>query len=122
MSFTIRWCAVKLASNTGKMDTINGMDAVRKAEMVSRAGGTFNLAFYPYSRERTRLSGRLELKLMTGCSCRKPLPHDKFEIEGKHYFLFTDDGCNPKMCYRNLIRYIGFPDNNYRLTKVIWYE
>ena len=32
------------------MDTIKGSVALQKAEVLSKAGGTFNLAFFPYSR------------------------------------------------------------------------
>ena len=56
------------------------------------------------------------------CVCRKPLPKDRFDIDSKHFFLFSDNEGNPKTCYRNLIRYIGFQDDNYTLKKVIWYE
>ena len=34
----------------------------------------------------------------------------------------SDSEGNPKTCYRNLIRFIGFPDDDYTLKKVIWYE
>lgn len=102
------------------MDTIRGIDAIRKAELVSKAGGVFSIAFFPYS--RSGRSGTLQLKTYTGCTCRLPLPHDRFSIDGKHFFLFSDAEMKPKMCYRCLIRYIGFPDDGYKLKKVIWYD
>ena len=53
---------------------------------------------------------------------RLPLPHDKFDIDGKHFFLFTTDDDKPRACYRVLIRYIGFSDENFKLYRVLWYE
>ncbi len=102
-------------------NTINGIDAIHKAELVSKAGGTFAIAFFPYS--RTKNQGETSsLKTYTGCTCRLPLPHDKWSIDGKHFFLFSDGKLQPKTCYRVLIRYIGFPDDGYKLKKVIWYD
>ena len=103
------------------MDTIRGIDAIRQAERISREGGTFALAFFPYSRKKTG-EDPVTLKVMRGCTCRKPLPHDRFDIDGKHFFLFLDENQQPKMCYRVLIRYMGFPDDGYKLKKVIWFN
>ena len=53
---------------------------------------------------------------------RLPLPHDKFDIDGKHYFLFSTEDGKPRCCYRVLIRYIGFSDEGNKLKRVTWYE
>lgn len=103
------------------MDTIRGIDAIRKAELVSKTGGSFAIAFFPFSRKKPG-EDRVRLKVMDGCTCRTPLPRDKFDIDGKHFFLFLDKDQKSKACYRILIRYIGFPDDGYKLKKVIWYE
>ena len=103
------------------METIRGIDAIAKAEIVSKMGGTFSIVFFPFSRKK-QSKEEIILKTYSGCSCRKPLPKDRFDIDGKHFFLFQDSDGKPKTCYRNLIRYIGFPDDNYTLKKVIWYE
>ncbi len=102
-------------------ETINGIDALHRAELVSKGGGTFALAFFPHSRKKTGAAQR-NLKIYSGCTCRLPLPHEKWDIDGKNYFLFLDDKLKPKTCYRVLIRYIGFPDDGYKLKKVIWYD
>lgn len=103
------------------METIKGIDAIAKAETVSKTGGTFSLVFFPFSRKKPA-AGEIQPKTYYRCTCRKPLPKDRFDIDGKHFFLFSDGEGNPKTCYRNLIRFIGFPDDNYTLKKVIWYE
>lgn len=91
------------------------------AETVSKAGGDFTLSFFPYSRLR-KMPGRVAMKTFEHCTCRKPLPHDRFDIDGKHFFLFSDRDHQPKSCYRVLIRYIAFSTDGYRLKRVIWYE
>lgn len=103
------------------METIRGIDAIVKAETISKMGGTFSIVFFPFSRKK-QSKEEIKLKTYSGCSCRKPLPKDRFDIDGKHFFLFSDSEGNPKTCYRNCIRFIGFPDDNYTLKKVIWYE
>ena len=101
------------------MDTIKGEDAIAAAELATKAGKTFTIAFYSYSRSTGKTSK--ELRTLTDCRTRIPLPHDKFSVDGVHYFLFEAAGV-PKMCYRILIRYIGLPQDNYKLKQVIWYE
>ena len=103
------------------METIRGIDAIAKAETISKIGGYFSIVFFPFSRKKPS-KGAIELRTYAHCVCRKPLPKDRFDIDGKHFFLFSDSEGNPKTCYRNLIRYIGFQDDNYTLKKVIWYE
>lgn len=103
------------------METINGINALAKAELVSKQGLTFNLAFFPFSRKKP-VGGEVKLRVLQGCSCRKPLPRDRFDIDGKHFFLFMNEDGKPRTCYRALIRYIAFPDDGYKLKKVIWYE
>ena len=33
---------------------------------------------------------------------------------------YTDEDGNPKMCYRILIRYMGFPQDGFKLHKIDW--
>lgn len=49
------------------------------------------------------------------------MPHEKWDIDGDNYFLFECSEGN-KACYKYLIRYIGFPSDNYRLKKVKWFN
>lgn len=104
------------------MDTIKGSVALQKAEVLSKAGGTFNLAFFPYSRTKKPGASSVPLKMFSGCTMRKPLPHDKFDIDGKNYFLFLTSDGQPRSCYRALIRAIGFSDEDNKLYRVKWYD
>ena len=104
------------------METIKGIVALQRAETLSKAGGSFSLAFFPYSRKRPAQQRKAKLKQYKNCICRRPLPHDKFDIDGKHYFLFTTEDDKPRSCYRTLIRFIGFSNENFKLYKIVWYE
>lgn len=105
------------------METISGINAIRRAELLCKAGGDFSICFFPYSRTKQRADGdQLKLKTYERVVLRTPLPHDKFDIDGKHFLLFLTDDQQPRSCYRALIRYIAFSDENYKLKKVIWYE
>jgi len=85
-------------------------------------GGTFTISFFPYSRKKAASAPVSKLKTFQDCTMRLPLPHDKFDIDGKHYFLFSTADDKPRTCYRVLIRYIGFSDENNKLYRVNWYE
>lgn len=109
------------AATQRTMDTIRGTDAIKRAEAVSKTGGSFSLAFFPFSRKRSR--GEVsELRSLSGCTMRLPLPQEKWELKGKHYFLFLTQDGKPRSCYRALIRYIGFSNEDNKLYRVIWYE
>ena len=99
------------------MDTISIKDAIQRAELVSKKGGTFSIVFFPYSRTKGN-PGTIKVKSFEGCTCRLPLPHDKFDIDGKNYFLFNTADDKPRSCYRCLLRYISFSDEN-KLKKII---
>ena len=103
------------------MDTITGTAALQRAEILSKAGGTFCLSFFPYSRKKAG-EASVQLKTYGNCTMRRPLPHDKFDIDGKHYFLFNTEDDKPRSCYRVLIRNIGFSDEGNKLYRVTWYE
>jgi len=94
---------------------------MQRAEAISKMGGSFTISFLPYSRKKKNPE-TVELKTYERCSLRTPLPHDRFDVDGKHYLLFQTEDLQPKSCYRILVRYIGFSDDNYKLKKVIWYE
>lgn len=103
------------------METIKGTDAIAMAETVSKAGGDFSLSFFPFSRKK-KMPEKLKMKTYERCVCRKPLPKDKFDIDGKHFFLFLNANDEPKSCYRVLIRYMAFSTDGYKLKRIIWYE
>jgi hypothetical protein len=98
---------------------INGHEAIRKMEAISKLpGGSFNISFYPCN--LTKCEASAELKTYTGCRFRIPLPHDKWVIDGDHYFLFEDSTGNPKTCYKVLIRFVAFSSDNFKPLKVVW--
>lgn len=92
-----------------------------RAELLSKTGGSFTLSFFPYSRKKGN-EDTVQLKTYERCTLRTPLPHDKFDIDGKHFLLFLTEDLKPRSCYRVLVRYIGFSDEEYKLKKIIWYE
>lgn len=103
------------------METITGIRALQWAKEISKLpDGCFTIAFFPYSRSKGRVSAKLVTK--AGCKYRAQLPSDRYDIHSDNLFLFTDAQGNPKACYRVLIRYIGFPQDGFKLHKVNWHE
>ena len=99
---------------------MNGHAALQLAETITKAGGSFDISFFPFSRAKPR-KGDISLVTYRKGRMRKPLPHDKFDIDGKHFFLFLTEDNEPKACYRSLIRLMSFSiDNKIKLIK--WYE
>lgn len=96
---------------------MNGLDALSLAHEVSKIpDGTFTIAFFPCSVMKGEASNKLTVK--SGCKTRPQLPGDVFALDSDNYFLFTDADGNPKMCYRYLIRYMGFPQDGFKLRKI----
>lgn len=102
------------------METMNGHAALQMAKTVTKAGGTFDISFFPFSRAKPQ-TGEVELVTFHRCRMRKPLPHDRFDIDGKHFFLFLTENDEPKACYRSLIRLMAFSTDN-KIKKITWYE
>lgn len=98
---------------------MNGIDALQWAREISKLpNGNFTLCFFPYSRSKQEASSRLVVKQK--CRHRSQLPQECFAVDGENYFLFEDENGQPKMCYRILIRYMGFPQDGYQLHKINW--
>lgn len=98
---------------------MNGIDALQLAKEISKLpDGCFTIAFYPYSRSRGRASAKLTVK--ERCKARTQLPEEAFQIDSDNFFLFSDEKGEPKTCYRILIRYMGFPHDNFKLHKINW--
>ena len=101
------------------MELINGIDALRWAKEISKLpDGCFTIAFFPYSRKKGVPSYRL--KTLSGCKYRAQLPDERFSIDSDNLFLFYDADGIPKCCYRILIRYMGFPQDNFKLKRITW--
>lgn len=98
---------------------MDGLSALQWAREISKLPeGHFTVCFYPYSRARDMAS--CEMVVKENCKYRKQLPNEKFQADSENYFLFTDGDGEPRMCYRILIRYMGFPNDNYKLHKINW--
>lgn len=98
---------------------MTGPHAMQWAREISKLPeGHFTIAFFPYSRQKGEASNKLSIR--EGCKFRTQLPQERFSIGGDNLFLFTDADGEPKMCYRILIRYMGFPQDNYKLHKIDW--
>lgn len=98
---------------------MTGIEAMQWAREISKLpDGYFTLCFFSYSRSRGVSDNRLTVK--EHCKCRMQLPADRFSVDSENYFLFTDEDGEPRMCYRFLIRYMGFPQDGYKLHKINW--
>ena len=101
------------------METITGIQAMQWAKEISKLPqGCFTISFFPCSTKKGEASSKLMTK--TGCKFRAQLPQERFSIDSDNFFLFTDADGEPKMCYRILLRYMGFPNDNFQLHKVDW--
>lgn len=100
-------------------DELNGIDALRLAKEISKLpDGCFTIAFYSYNRTKNKASKILTVR--ERCKFRTQLPQEKFQVDSDNFFLFSDEKGNPKTCYRILIRYMGFPHDNFKLHKIKW--
>lgn len=98
---------------------LTGIEAMQWAREISKVPeGTFTIAYYPYSRKRNEASKIL--RVVEGCKWRIQLPKELFEIDGDNLLLYTNAAGEPKMCYRILVRYMGFPNDGYKLHKIDW--
>lgn len=104
---------------SGMETTMAGITALQWAKEMSKLpDGCFTIGFFPYSRQKGEASEKLVVK--EGCTFRTQLPSERFSIDSENFFLFNDGDGNPKMCYRILIRYMGFPQDGYKLHKIDW--
>lgn len=100
-------------------ERLDGIHALELAREISKLPeGCFTIAFFPYSKTSGKGSGKMVVK--EKCKFRSQLPQERFSIDGDNFFLFLDENDNPKTCYRILIRYMGFPHDNYKLHKIKW--
>lgn len=108
-----------IMSKTNENIIMDGITALQWAREISKLpDGEFTLVFFPYSRARGEASAKLQVR--RHCKYRTQLPKERFAIDGENYLLYTDEDDEPKMCYRILIRYMGFPQDGYKLHKINW--
>ena len=101
--------------------TMKGIDALRWAREISKLpDGYFTLAFFPCSRQKGKADNKLCIK--ERCKWRAQLPKEKFSVDRDNLFLFTDENEEPRMCYTIVIRYMGFPQDGFKLHKIDWLD
>jgi len=102
------------------MKQIGGIGAIKLSSEISKLpDGEFTIAFYPYNRTKGVASDKL--RVIEGCKTRTQLPQDIWQVSSDNYFLFQDKDGNPKTCYRVLMRFIGFPQDDFELRKINWF-
>ena len=101
-------------------DYIDGNEAIQRMREISRGHNThFMLLHLTYDRKTG--SGGVFRKVERA-RLRTAMSDEAFSLPGEHYLPYTDlDTDEPKMCWRKLIRYVGFPPD-YKLLKVDWFK
>lgn len=98
-------------------EEIRGFDAIRKIREISKSH-SFTIIFYTCDRKRGEGG---ELRKYERCRIRNARFDELSDTDQDHYLFFTDEETgDPKMCWKKLIRFVGFPPK-YKLQKVNWY-
>jgi len=100
--------------------TISGNEAIRRARNLKYLPDGFFTLIHLTCNLKTRKCG--ELSKTERARVRPALREDTFQLDGDLYFTYEDiDTGEPRMCFRRLMRYIGFPPD-YELLKINWYD
>ncbi|MDR0681757.1 MAG: hypothetical protein LBG15_07920 [Dysgonamonadaceae bacterium] len=99
---------------------ISGIEAIRRARNLKYVPGAgFALIHLTYN-AKTKEFG--QVSKTERARVRPALKEDTFTEDGDLYFTYEDmDTGEPKMCFKRLMRYIGFPPD-YELLKIDWYN
>lgn len=87
-------------------------------EVSKLPDGCFTIAFFPYSKASGE--AKPQLRTISGCKTRAQLPSDAWDTDSENFLLFNDADGKHKTCYRILIRFVGFPQDDFQLRKVNW--
>ena len=100
--------------------TISGNEALRKArELKNIPGACFSLIHLTCNLKTKKCGETVKAER---CRVRPALREDTFQLDGDLYFTYEDlNTGEPKMCFRKLMRYIGFPPD-YELLKIDWFN
>ena len=100
--------------------TIFGSEAIRRARNLKYVpGATFSLIHLTCNL-KTKECGKLSKT--ERCRVRLALKEDTFQLDGDLYFTYEDaDTGEPKMCFKILMRFIGFPPDH-ELLKIDWFN
>lgn len=100
--------------------TISGSEAIRRARNLKFVPDAYFTLLHLTCNLTTNKSG--QLVKVDKCRVRPSLREDTFQLDGDLYFPYEDlDTGEPKMCFKKLMRYIGFPPN-YELLKIDWFD
>lgn len=103
-----------------KEKTISGAEAIRRARNLKLVPGASFTLLHLTCDFKTNESG--VLRKFDRCRVRPSLREDTFRMDGDMYFTFEDLSTgDPKMCFKKLMRYIGFPPD-YKLLKINWFD
>ena len=100
--------------------TISGVEAIRRARNLKYVpDAVFTLIHLTCNFKTGRFGETVKHER---CRVRPSIKEDTFEMDGDMYFPYeeTDTG-EPRMCFKRLMRFIGFPPN-YELIKIKWYD
>ena len=101
-------------------NTISGNEALRKARELKYIPGASFTLIHLTCNLKTKKCG--EVSKTERARVRPALKEDTFQLDGDLYFTYEDmDTGEPKMCFRKLMRYIGFPPD-YELLKIDWFN
>jgi hypothetical protein len=99
---------------------ISGTEAIRRARNLKYVPGACFTLLHLTCNLKTKECG--QLVKVERCRVRPALREDTFQLDGDLYFPYEDlDTEQPKMCFKKLMRFIGFPPN-YELLKIDWFD
>ena len=100
--------------------TISGTDAIRRARNLKYVPEAAFTLIHLTCNLKTKKCG--EVSKTERARVRPALKEDTFQLDGDMYFTYEDmDTGEPKMCFKRLMRYIGFPPD-YELLKIDWFN
>jgi hypothetical protein len=100
--------------------TISGAEALRRARNLKYVPGATFVLIHLTCNLKTKKGGQAVKH--ERCRVRAALREDTFQLDGDLYFTYEDaDTSEPRMCFKKLMRYIGFPPD-YELLKIDWYN
>ena len=100
--------------------TITGSEAIRRARNLKYVPGSAFTLLHLTCNTKTGECGQLSKH--ERCKVRPALREDTFQKDGDMYFTYEDmDTGEPRMCFKRLMRYIGFPPD-YELLKIDWFN
>ena len=95
---------------------ISGTEAIRRARNLKYVPGSSFTLIHLTCNFKTKQCG--ETVKNERCRVRPALKEDTFQMDGDLYFTYEDmDSGEPRMCFKRLMRYIGFPPD-YELLKI----